>query len=348
MARTRKVKVILAAFISVIWCSGAVSGQYFAGKTLTLITGYGAGGGYSAYSQALAKYLGRHIPGNPSVVTQEMPGAGSLVAANYIYNAARSDGLTIGLVNMFNLYSNYMFKAVGVHYDLTKMTFIGNVRSGNSIFLVRRQSYPDLEAVEKARKPIHIGFATKGDGQYIFGLAMGTGLGVDLKPITGYGGGGGEIDLALARGEIDGRVANLNSYLISKPEWIKSGFVKILVQEGVFRSGGAFTRDPRIPDVPTIQEVFPKNAKVSDIVDFGSLADLLSGVYIAPPKTSPEELLTLRTSFIATLKDPDFLADARKFDLEITPMNSEEVEAIVHRALSAAPEVVESIRKLTQ
>jgi tripartite-type tricarboxylate transporter receptor subunit TctC len=335
--------VALAAGIS----GADAANSYYAGKTLTIITGYGAGGGYSAYSQVIAKYLGRHIPGNPAVIAQNMPGGGSIIAVNYIYNVSKPDGLTIGSVNMFNMYSDYMLKSEGVHYDLSRMKFVGNIRSGNAVFLMRSGTYPTLDAIRKATKPIHLGSATKGDGHYLFEWAMDKGLGVRFQHVVGYGDGGGEIDLALERGELDGRVANLNSYLISKPDWIKNGFVKLLAQEGIEKNG-TVARDSRIADVPTMNELFPNNRTVEQLTEFGSVGDLLAGIYIAPPATPPDLLAILRTAFLETLDDPDFRADAAKFNLEITPMGSKQVEDIVDRALGMSPRVLDVVRSIMQ
>ena len=334
--------LVLAAAIS-----SADAADYYAGKTLALITGYGAGGGYSAYSQIVARYLGRHIPGNPSVIAQSMPGSGSIIAVNYIYNVAKPDGMTIASINMFNMYSDYMLKKSDVHYDLSQMPFVGNLRTGNAVFLMRGDRYPTLDAIKKSTSPIHLGSATKGDGHYLFGLAMGKGLDVNFQYVIGYSDGGGEIDLALERGELDGRFANLNSYLLSKPDWIKSGFVKVLAQGGLDKHG-TLERDPRIPDIPTMGELFPDNQMVQQLTDFGSLGDLLSGVYIAPPKTPPDLLEILRKAFIDTLNDPDFRADAAKFNLEITPMGPKEVEGIVDRALKVSPDVLKIVADLTR
>jgi len=344
-------KTPLGIALGLFMAAGAVSAEaaepYYAGKTVTIIVGYATGGGYSAYARAVAKYLGRHIPGNPTVIVRYMPGGGSIIAANYIYNVSPPDGLTIGAVNMFNMYSNTMAKTEGVRFDLANMDFVGNLRSGNAILMMRSDSYPTLDAIRKAKEPIHLGHAVKGDGHHMFGVAMEIGLGANLRHIFGYGG-GGEIDLALERKELDGRAANLNSYLISKPDWIKGGFVKILSQEGVPGQDGKMIRDSRIPDVPTIQELFPDNKTVRQLMNFVSVSDLLSGIYIAPPKTPDDLLAILRTAFLATLNDPDFLAEAERYSLEITPMGPQEVEAIVKRALNISPEVVKMVADLTR
>jgi tripartite-type tricarboxylate transporter receptor subunit TctC len=323
---------------------------YYAGKTLTIISGYAAGGGYTAYARVIGKYLGRHIPGAPSVIVREMPGGASIVAVNYIYNVAKPDGLTLGAVNMFNMYSNYMAKTEAVRYELRDMEFIGNARSGNAIFLMRSDRYPTLDAIRAAMKagtaPIHLGHAGRGDGHHILGVAMEKGLGVNFHHVFGYRGGGG-IDLALERGELDGRAANLNSYLISKPDWINNGFVSILAQEGMLKDG-QMTRDTRIANVPTIHELFPNNKTVEQLMDYVSVSDILSGIYIAPPRTPPELLAILRTGFLETLSDPDLLAEAQRYSLDITPMSAGEVLRIVEHALNVSPDVVKLATDLTR
>ncbi|MBI2986501.1 MAG: hypothetical protein HYY45_07020 [Deltaproteobacteria bacterium] len=315
---------------------------FYAGKTLTILVGYPPGGGYSAYAQVIARHLGKHIPGNPVVIVQHMPGGASIVAANHLFNRAKADGLTIGSLNMFNMYSNYVGKSEGVFYDLAKWSYIGNTRSGIQIFLMRSDSYASFEAIKSAKRPVRLGYATKGDGHHLFGLAVEEGLGVKLNHIFGYGG-GGEIDLGLERGELDGRSANLNSYLVSKPDWIKGGFVKILAQGGSAGREGKIIRDPRIPDVPTILELFPKE-RVQQLMDFASVGELISGVYVAPPKTPEDNLKVLREGFLNTLNDPDFLADAKRLNLEINPMGAKQVEAIVKRALKVSPELVDWVK----
>jgi tripartite-type tricarboxylate transporter receptor subunit TctC len=337
----------LGLFIAANSSSAKAADPYFAGKTLTIIVGYGAGGGYTAYARVLSKYLVRHISGNPTVIVRQMPGGGSLIAANHIYNVSKPDGLTIGMVNMFNMYGNYMAKTDAVRYDLTNINFIGNLRSGNPVFMMRSDTYPSLEALKAANRQVHLGYAVKGDGHHVFGTAMGIGLGINIHHSFGYTG-GGEIDLALDRKEIDGRVANLNSHLIAKPDWIKSGFVKVLSQQGTIDRNSNVVRDPRIADVPTIRELFPDNTVVQHLVDFSSIGDLLSGIYVAPPKTPDDLLAILRAGFMATINDPDFLAEAEKFSLDITLMDAAEIQRIVDRALKVSPDVVKVVADLTR
>jgi tripartite-type tricarboxylate transporter receptor subunit TctC len=346
----KSILAIAAGLLVAGTASAQAASPYYAGKTLTIISGYAAGGGYTAYARVIGKYLGRHIPGAPTVVIREMPGGASIVAVNYIYNISKPDGLTLGAVNMFNMYSNYMAKTEAVRYELRDMEFIGNARSGNAIFLMRSDRYPTLDAIRAAAKagaaPIHLGHAGRGDGHHILGVAMEKGLGANFHHVFGYRGGGG-IDLALERGELDGRAANLNSYLISKPDWINNGFVSVLAQEGALKDG-KMTRDPRIAKVPTIHELFPNNKTVEQLMDYVSVSDILSGIYIAPPRTSPELLEILRTAFLETLSDPDLLAEARKYNLDITPMGAAEVLRIVEHALNVSPDVVKLVTDLTR
>lgn len=319
--------------------------DYYAGKTLSIVVGYPPAGGYASYATIIAKHLDNHIPGKPAVIVKHMPGAASIVAANHLFNVAKPDGLTLGSVNMFNLYATAMAKGADVNYDLAKLDYVGNARSGNSVLLGRADSYPTLDSVKAATKPINLGIAGKGDGHHLFGLNMQEGLGKPFNFIAGYGG-GGEIDLALERKEIDVRVANLNSYLVSKPEWLKSGFVRPLVQSGNPDGKGGVVRDPRIKDVPTVVELFPGNKKIQQIEDFASVGDQLGLVYIATPGTPPELLKILRDGFMATLADPAFLKEARGFNLEITPMSGAEVDAVVKKALQVSPETLEMIKAI--
>lgn len=334
----------LAALLAFGVTAARAADQFYAGKAVNLVVGYAPGGGYAAYAQVIAKHLGKHIPGEPTIVVQHMPGAGSIVAANHLFNVAKPDGLTIGSVNMFNLYSNYMAKEGDIHFDLTSWSYVGNARSGNAVFLGVGDTIPSLDAMKRATKPITVGAAVPGDGHHMFSLAVAEGLGLNLRNTFGYSG-GGEIDLALERKEIDARVANLNSYLISKPDWIKSGFVKILIQNGMTQ-GGEMVRDPRIGDVPTLRELAPNNVKVRQLMNFASVSELLALVYLAPPKTPPAQLAILRDGFQKMLADADFLAEAEKFKLEITPMDARDVEQIVKRSLEVDPEVLELIKQI--
>jgi tripartite-type tricarboxylate transporter receptor subunit TctC len=347
MGKTRQLLLALAVAIG-LGLSGSIAkadGSYYAGKTVTIIVGYPPGGGYASYATLIARHFGRHIPGAPSVIVKHMPGAASIVATNHLYNVAKPDGLTIGSINMGNLYATAVAGSDNVQYDLAKMDYIGNARSGNSVLLGRRDSYPTLESLRAAKKPVVLGISQRGDGHHLFGLNMQEGLGIPFNFIAGYGG-GGQIDLALERKEIDVRVANWNSYLVSKPDWITSGFVRPLVQSGKPDGNGKVRRDPRIKDVPTVPELFPGNKDIQQIEDFSSVGDLLGLVYIAPPGTPKDLLKLLQDGFMATLTDPAFLKEAKGFNLEITPMSAQEVEAVVKRALMVPPEVVERIKRI--
>ena len=345
-ARQNLNRFILGLVVVLLVSSAYAAQPFYAGKTLAIVVGYPAGGGYSAYAQVISKHLGKHIPGHPTVIVQHMPGGGSIVAANHLFNRSKPDGLTIGMVNMFNMYSSYVGKSEGVFFDVAKLNYIGNLRSGLPILLMRSDSFASFEAIKSAKRPVRLGHARKGDGNHLFALAVEEGLGVKFNHIFGYGG-GGEIDLGLERGELDGRAANLNSYLVSKPDWIKRGFVKILVQGGIAGKEGNIVRDPRIPEVPPIRELFPKE-RVEQLMDFNSVGELLAGVYVAPPKTPEEQLKVVREGFLKTLNDPVFLAEAERLNLEITPMGAKEVEEIVKRALKVPPELVDWIKTIRE
>jgi tripartite-type tricarboxylate transporter receptor subunit TctC len=342
--------------LSVILIAGAMisasqaradDANYYAGKTVTVIVGYAPGGGFSTYAQMFAKYLSRHIPGNPTVIVQHMPGAGSVVAANYIYNVSKPDGLTIGAISTFNLYSSYMTKANGVQFDLAKMAFVGNLRSGNGVLMMRADEFSSLDRIKNSSRPVVMGEGYKGSNHHLYALALEEGMKVNFQHIFGYNG-GNDLDLALQRKEVDGRVGNLNTYLVSKPDWIHGDFIKILTQNGKVDKDGKIVRDSRIPDVPTVDELFPGNKKVQQLMDFVAVSDELAGVYIMPPSTPADLAEILRGSFMATLEDPDFNTEAKKYDLELTPMTASEVQLVLGRALNVSDDIIKQYIDLSK
>jgi len=318
---------------------------FYEGKTLTIIVGYPPGGGYGPYAVLISRYLGKHIQGNPNVVVQYMPGGGSLVAANHLFNRASPDGLTIGAVNMGQMFASQVAKSDVVQYDITQWKFIGNASITNDILIMRSDSpYASLEALKKAKEPARIGYLAQGDGHHMFGTVIEEALGTRFKSVIGYLG-GGAADLALERGEIDGRTGNIITYLIQRSDWIKSGLVKILVQGGVVEENGKTIRDPRISNVPLVLEL-SSSPRVKKLHDFTALGNLIGKVYVAPPKTADDRVAILRKAFLDTLKDPALLSEAEKLKIEITPMGAKEVAAVLKDALAVDPETVEFFQRL--
>jgi tripartite-type tricarboxylate transporter receptor subunit TctC len=325
---------------------GAAEKSFYEGKTVTILVGYRPGGGAGTYAVLISKHLGKHIPGNPTVVVQYMPSAAGIVATNHLYNRAAPDGLTIGAVMMSHMYPAQITKSEGVQFDISKWQYLGNASTSNDLFVTRAESgFGTLESLKQAKQPPRMGYEDAGSGQHLFSLAVESGLGAKFNHIFGYKG-GGDIDLALERKELDGRVANLNTYLAQKPHWIREGgFVKVLVQEGAVETGGKIIRDPRMPQVPTATELFPSR-KVKQLLDFGSIGNILAKVYVAPPKTPDDRVKILRQAFLNTLQDPALIAEAQKLRIDVTAMGAKEVEEMVKQALVVDPEALEYLKTL--
>jgi tripartite-type tricarboxylate transporter receptor subunit TctC len=337
---------LAAASIAVFSSAGAAEKSFYESKTVTIVVGYRPGGGAGTYAVLLSKHLGKHIPGNPTVIVQYMPSAAGIVASNHLFNRAAPDGLTIGAVMMSHMYPAQVTKSEGAHFDIGKWQYLGNASTSNDLFVTRADSgFQTLESLKQAKQPPRMGYEDAGSGQHLFALAIETGLGAKFNHIFGYKG-GGDIDLALERKELDGRVANLNTYLAQKPHWIKEGgFMKVLVQEGAVEAGGKIVRDPRMPQVPTATELFPSR-KVKQLLDFGSIGNILGKVYVAPPKTPEDRVKILRQAFMDTLKDPALIAEAQKLKIDVTAMGAKEVEEMVKSALLVDPETVEFLKAL--
>ncbi len=338
----------LIAFVSIGLFSQAPAAEksFYEGKTVTILVGYRPGGGAGTYAVLISKHLGKHIPGNPNVIVQYMPSAAGIVASNHLYNRANPDGLTIGAVMMSHMYPAQITKSEGVQFDISKWQYLGNASTSNDLFVTRSDSgYGSLESLKQAKQPPRMGYEDAGSGQHLFALAVESGLGAKFNHIFGYKG-GGDIDLALERKELDGRVANLNTYLVQKPNWIKEGgFVKVLVQEGAVATGGKIIRDTRLPQVPTAVELFPTR-KVKQLLDFGSIGNILAKIYVAPPKTPEDRVNILRQAFLNTLKDPALIAEAQKLKIDVTAMGAKEVESLVKDALVVDPEALEFLKTL--
>ena len=316
---------------------------FYQGKTVTLIVGSSAGSAYDLYARLTAQFMGKYIPGNPSFVVQNMTGAGSMIAANYVYNVVKPDGLTIGSVNPA-LYFNQLEGRKEVKYDWTKFTWIGSSDKSEHLLYMRADTpYKTLQDVRKATQPPKCGATGAGtSGHYMPNLLEET-LGTKFSIVTGYPG-GGDIDLAAEKGEIQCRALTLAAFFAREPyhTWRKTGFVRILMQTGK-------KRDPALPDVPTLSELMDEY-RTPEIARRLTVLVLASGEFGRPIVGSPslpaERTKLLRDAYMKTMKDPGLLDEAKKKNLDITPTPGEELEALAKEVIAQPPEIVERVKKL--
>ena len=340
----------MAKYLMTLACIFLTSGAwaqspFYQGKTITVIAAASAGSAYDLYARLMAQFMGKHIPGNPSFIVQNMTGAGSIIGANYIYNVSKPDGLTIGAIQP-SIYFNQLMKQKEVRYDWAKFAWIGSSDKSDYLLYMRADvPYKTLADVRKAKEPPKCGSTGAGtSGSYMPKLLEET-LGTKFAIVAGYQG-GGEIDLAVERGELHCRAFTIQAYHSREPyhTWRKKNFARILMQTGQ-------TRDPRLADVPTLRELMDEyktpeaDRKLVPMVlaatDFGR-------PIVAPPGIPAERLKILREAFFKTMNDPELLAEAKRKNFDITPSTGEELESLAKLVMSQPPELVNRVKVLME
>jgi tripartite-type tricarboxylate transporter receptor subunit TctC len=316
---------------------------FYQGKTITLIVGSGAGTAYDMYARLLANHIGKHTPGNPSVVVQNMPAAGGLVAANFVYEVAKPDGLTIASINPAH-YFNQIQGNKEVKFDWTKFTWLASSDKSEHMLYMRTDApYKTIQDVRKASEPPKCGATGTGTSGHYIPRMLEEALGTKFTIVTGYAG-GNEIDLATERNEVVCRSFTTAAYFAREPyhTWRKKNFVRILMQTGQ-------KRDPRLPDTPLLGELMDE-FKTSDLGRRVVTVMLGSGELGRPivthPATPPDRAKILRDAFTKSMADPALLEDAAKNKLEITPVSGEELSKIAKAVIDQPPEVIERIKKI--
>ena len=339
-------KTLLAVFVLLL-SSTELQAQapFYQRKTITIVVGYLAGDGYDIWARLLAVHLPRHIPGEPSIIVQNMPGAGSLIAANSIYNTAKPDGLTLGAIGP-SVYLDQLIGKKEVQFDWAKFTWIGSTEKTSWLFYMRTDTpYKTLEDIRKAPEPPKCSATGTGTSGHFVPKLMEEAFGTKFQIVMGYKG-GGEQDLALERGEVQCRALSIPTFFAREPfgTWRKTNLVRLLLQTGR-------TRDPRAKDVPTIFELM-NQYKTPEATRRVVTAILASGdlgrPIIAPPAVPPDRVKILREAFMKTMRDHVFLDDVKKKKLEADPSSGEEVEALAKEAVTQPREVIEQMKKILE
>jgi tripartite-type tricarboxylate transporter receptor subunit TctC len=317
----------------------------FKGKTIRLIIGTSTGGGVDLYARLVAQHLSRHLPGEPTIVPQNMPGASSVVAANYVYTMAKPDGLTLGAMQGGAFFDQVLGRDTA-KFDWAKFTWIGSPERLEAQLYMRADSpYKSLEDIRRASEAPRCGGAGTGATGYFVPKILEETLGLKFKTVTGYQS-GGEIDIAVERGELHCRAYDIGSFVGREPTrtWFKNGFVKSLIQTGR-------KRDARLGDVPTLYELMDKQ-KTPDALRRMATVVLSSGGFgrpmIAPPGMSPELARTIRDAYAKMLKDSEFIADVKKRRYDLEPVSWEEMQSLAKEVTSQPPEVLERVKRILE
>ena len=293
--------------------------DFYRGRTVTLIVGYSVGGGYDTYARILARHIGKHIPGNPQVVVQNMPGAGSLRSANYLFNVAPKDGTAIGMFGR-GLAMEPLIGGGAAQFDATKFVWLGSGTEEASVF-VTWHTTPVKSWQDMLSKTFSVGGEGPGSDPDVYALLLKSTFGVKLRLVTGYPG-TAEIALALERGEVDGRASWSWSSLKSlKPDWIATRKVNTPVQLNL-------KKNPELPDVPLIMD-YAQNDRQRQILRIILSRQTMGRPFMAPPNLPDDRRAALRQAFDNTMKDPEFLAEAKSRGQEVNPVSGAEIDKLL-------------------
>jgi tripartite-type tricarboxylate transporter receptor subunit TctC len=302
----------------------AAQTSFYEGKRINIVIGFAAGGTADADGRLIAQHLGKHIPGKPTMIAQNEPGAGGIKSINMAYNVAQPDGL-----NIYQLASgHYLQQLAGssvVKFDLSKMPILGAWTRSTYALAVRSDKFKSIEDMRNAKEPPLIGSQGIGTGTYLYTVGWQSALGIKFKVITGYE--SAEQDLAVERGEIDGRTNSVESLMSAHPQWVAQNTVPILVVAGT-------KRDVLVPHVPTVYELNPNPGPYFETINEG-LA--VARPYALPPGTPPERVAELRKAWQAMLEDPAFRTDVEKRKFNFVPTSGESLEAFYKKVVTSTP-----------
>jgi tripartite-type tricarboxylate transporter receptor subunit TctC len=342
----RKINVLgffLVALLLSYVSQGHAQEPFYKGKTITILAGTGAGNVYDIFARLFARHLGKHIPGNPDIIVQNMPGAASMIAANHLTNVTKPDGLTIGAI-FPALYFDQIIGRTEVKFDWSKFIWLGSPAKSDQLLYMRADSpYQSIENVVKAPTPPKCGATGTSSTAYYIPKLLDQTIGTNFEIILGYKT-GTDIDLAVEKGEVICRAFTIEAFFAREPffTWTKKKFVRVLIQTGK-------RRDERLKDVPTIPELMERyktddaGRRLSNLVLAGGE---FGRPYVLPPNTPPDKVKIIREAFAKTLKDEAMLADARANKLDVEPSTGEELERLAKEVVSQPPDIVAQMKKL--
>ena len=318
--------------------------DFYKGKQVQLIVGYGPGGGYDVYARLLARHMGRHIPGNPALVVQNMPGAASLIAANYIYNRAARDGTVFGIIDRGLPLMAVVKSNPNVQFDPMKFVWLGSSSNGaDDAFVLMTRKDAKARSLDDIRRKdgpkVVIGVTAKGATDAEAAKLLRDVVRLNVQILAGYRS-GNDINLAVDQGEVDARPTTYSSLFSTKPDWLKpdSNMHILLVM-------GRDTRMPQHPNIPLVGELV-SNPKDKDLVELAEMPFRAPWPWAAPPEIPADRAKALRDAFLSTSKDAAYREEAAKLTLDVTPMTGEEIVAMIKRASEFAPDVQERMRAL--
>ncbi len=333
--------LLLASFWGV---DANAQAPHYQGKTIRFIVGYPAGSTHDLWARVVGPYLTKYLPGNPLTIVQNMPGAGSAVAANYVYSAAKPDGLSIAVVNA-GLYFDQLLGRKEVQFDWSKFAWVGSTtRSESLLYMWGAAPYKTIHDVRNATTPPKCGSTGTGNTGYYIPKLLEEAIGAKFNVVTGYPG-GADIELAAERGEMQCRAISIPVYFGREPyhTWRQKGLARILVQTGK-------KREARLADAPTLYELMDQYKTPEATRRLAAVLLGNAGFGLWPMMTTPgtpvEITKALRGAFTKALNDPELLAESAKKTMEVELVTGEDLQILAKEVVSQPPEIIARMKKL--
>ena len=324
--------------------AGAQPTPFYKDKTIRIIVGFTSGGLYDQYARLLARHMGKYIPGNPNIIVQNMPGAGSLTSTNYIYSVAKPDGLTLGMPGS-GIYLDQLLGRKEAGFDVAKLAWLGSIDQRDLVLYMKADTpWKSMEDVMNAKEPPKCGATGTSDLTSILTSILDETLGVKFQEVRGYPG-GIEIDLALEKGEIHCRGTGITTHFAREPyfTWHKTGFDRHVIQTGA-------KKDPRMPDAPTLVEIMDKrktSAFSRSVARVMLVSATLGRPMMATPGTPVDRIKILREAYLKTFDDPEVVQEAKKSRLDLQALAGADVETQIREVMNQPKDVIERVKKLS-
>ncbi len=333
VSRTVGLFMCAAALLAPAPASAQSVEAFFRGKTVSVILGYPGSGSNGLYARLVAHHIGKHIPGHPTVIMRNMPGAGSLIAANHLFNVAPRDGTALGLIAA-TIPLEERLGAPNVKFKAAEFNWIGRVAGGlNMAFVASRLPVKTIK--DAFEREVLMGASGRSSTVTIYPAVLANVTGVKFKLVMGYPS-STEAMLAMERGEVEGHSTSMEIVRALHPDWLSEKKINILVQF-------ALKRHPELPDVPMSWEL-GRNDEEKQVLRIVANATEVGKMIMASPGIPADRVTALRRAFDATMKDPDFIADLKAARIELGPMPGEELQKLVEEVAHVSPAILEKVR----
>jgi tripartite-type tricarboxylate transporter receptor subunit TctC len=331
------ITALVALALSLSPVGAQTTGEFFSGKDITLYIGTAPGGGYDNFGRLVARHIGKHIPGNPTLVPVNMEGAGSLKLANWLYNAAPRDGTALAVLNRGTAFEPLIGMRELTRFEATKFTWIGTPTNDMSVCVAWSASGL-THFDELYERPLYVGSTGGGSGTDVFPKIINGTLGTQMLVVSGYPG-GNDIDFAMERREVDGRCSwSWSSILSGKKDWLDQGLITPFLQLSL-------EHNPDLPNVPNIMDL-ARNEEHTQIFRLMFARETLGYPFLGPPDVPEDRVTALRRAFQDTMRDPVFLDEATRSRLTINPVSGGEIQDLVIELYETPEPVIERTRSL--